>query len=1106
MQKKSATRSAPARRSLGEGGFFDLRALITLLLCAAAACSILAVPLLAFLRSETPAKISQGTLTSAERVAYQRAIENVYWRHRIWPKERPDAKPLLDAVMSQAQIEKKVADYLRKSQALEDYWQRPITAEQLQAEMDRMTQNTKQPEVLHELFEALGNDPVVIAECLARPALADRLLTSSYAYDQRIHGELKQHTASELQAHPSVGQMKQLSGNYSEVELVKRDSRKNGQGLKLNAREWDETVKRLAAMFGDKVVAAAPKAFGAGRPTSALGGPPQQPANQGASITQIPTGKLSSLQEDENRFYALAVLNKSDNRLKLATVSWPKEPLQSWLARAEGNASTATIAMNVSYALPKISDGAACIDNTWAATAAPPEARDEHTAIWTGSEMIIWGGRSSNALLSSGAKYNPATDTWTFINSSGAPSARAGHTAVWMGTEMIVWGGDSEGFPSRVNTGGKYNPGTDSWTPTSTTNAPDGRDSHTAVLDTASEMIVWGGVDNNFNDLNTGGRYNPSTDSWTATTTVNAPSARELHTAIWTGSVMIVWGGFDNFNFVDLNTGGRYNPNTDTWTPTSTNNVPDARENHTAVWTASEMIVWGGFNEDLFQDLNTGGRYNPNTDSWTATSTVAPDARERHTAVWTGSEMIIWGGSTFFSQDFNTGGRYNPGTNSWTATSITNAPDARDLHTAVWTGSEMIVWGGVGGFPSNIDLNSGGRYDPLANSWTATNTYNVPDPRNSHTTVWTGSEMIVWGGVGQGFFNNVLNIGGRYNPAMDSWIATSTMNAPDPRRSHTAVWTGTEMIVWGGTDGFINFNSGGRYNPGTDSWIATTGIAPYPRYLHTAVWTGTQMIIWGGDSDAGLLNTGGRYNPVTDIWTATSTNAPDARDNHTAVWTASQMIIWGGDDANFNKLSTGGRYDPAMDSWTSTSTINAPSARDFHTAVWTASEMIVWGGEDQNFGFPRAGGRYNPGTDSWVTTSLTNAPDGREGHTAVWTGTQMIIWGGSTSFQDVNTGGQYIPGTNTWTATSTTNAPSARDSHTAVWTGSETGSAMIVWGGSSNGVVVNTGGRYCAQGAPSPTPTPTPTPTSTPTPTPRPTPPPRPTSTPRMHPTPPPRP
>src|SRR5438132_557089 len=98
-----------------------------------------------------PATGRNPTLSLAERVAYQRAIEDVYWRHRIWPKERPDPKPSLDAVMSQAQLEKKVADYLCKSRALEDYWQRPITADQLQAEMDRMAQHTKQPEVLQEL-------------------------------------------------------------------------------------------------------------------------------------------------------------------------------------------------------------------------------------------------------------------------------------------------------------------------------------------------------------------------------------------------------------------------------------------------------------------------------------------------------------------------------------------------------------------------------------------------------------------------------------------------------------------------------------------------------------------------------------------------------------------------------------------------------------------------------------------------------------------------------------------------------------------------------------------------------------------------------------------
>ena len=141
-------------------------------------CSMITGTLLAFFHPEAPAKASHPAaagLTFAKRVAYQRAIEEVYWRHRIWPQQHPDSKPSLDAVMSQVQIESKVQDYFRKSQALEDYWQRPITAEQLQVEMNRMAQHTKQPEVLRELFQALGNDPFVIAECLARPALAEGL-------------------------------------------------------------------------------------------------------------------------------------------------------------------------------------------------------------------------------------------------------------------------------------------------------------------------------------------------------------------------------------------------------------------------------------------------------------------------------------------------------------------------------------------------------------------------------------------------------------------------------------------------------------------------------------------------------------------------------------------------------------------------------------------------------------------------------------------------------------------------------------------------------------------------------------------------------------------
>src|SRR5215475_14090121 len=154
------------------------------LVCFALSTSAISETLLALFPSEVKARASYRALTFPERLSYQRAIEEVYWRHRISPKENPDPKPALYAVMSQAQLENKVRSYLRDSLILEDYWQQPITAEQLQAEMERMARDTKQPEVLQELFEALGNDPAVIAECLARPVLAERLIADLSTQDK----------------------------------------------------------------------------------------------------------------------------------------------------------------------------------------------------------------------------------------------------------------------------------------------------------------------------------------------------------------------------------------------------------------------------------------------------------------------------------------------------------------------------------------------------------------------------------------------------------------------------------------------------------------------------------------------------------------------------------------------------------------------------------------------------------------------------------------------------------------------------------------------------------------------------------------------------------
>ncbi|WP_041068093.1 Kelch repeat-containing protein [Thiolapillus brandeum] len=934
-----------------------------------------------------------------QRIVCQTSIEDLKWLHRTWPDENPTAKPPRSEILSDALIRARVEKSLRMEAALEGVYGIAITTPMLQAELDRMARNSKMPDRLREMFNALDNDPVAIAECIARPALVEKKLYNSYVWDNRQHGDLRAKAEAALRHAPDLEDLSASGGQAHRLALVRRDETPSQQTatkpdslqvIELDNEAFTREVRRLTNQPGDNP---------APRPVS---GP--------------------ALRETETAFIHEEVLNQTEDRLEVRSLVWKKRGFDSWWAtQANQWAPVSPQALTDDLRLPAITGMAQAGDpeplagvtgDTWSVRYIVPSGRFFHTAVWTGSEMIVWGGDDGSSTFNTGGRYDPSTDTWTATTTTGAPVGRSSHTAVWTGSEMIVWGGyGSGGF---MNTGSRYDPSTDIWTAMTTTGAPSGRDSHTAVW-TGSGMIVWGGRNPGY--LNTGGRYDPLADAWTATTTVGAPVGRHWHTSVWTGSKMIVWGGSDGSK---LNTGGRYDPLADAWTATTTVGAPVGRHLHTSVWTGSEMITWGGNGSGGY--LNTGGRYDPLADAWTATTTTGvPDRRSSHTVVWTGSEMIIWGGYGYDEDNLNTGGRYDPSTDTWTVMTTTGAPSGRYGHTAVWTGSVMIVWGGW----NETHLNTGGRYDLSTDTWMATR--EAPSKRYSHTAVWTGSEMIVWGGTNGDIY---MNTGGRYDPSTDAWTATTTAGAPSGRWEHTAVWTGREMIVWGG-----NGNTGGRYDPSTDAWTATTTTgAPSGRYRHTAVWTGSEMIVWGGSGQ----NTGGRYDPSTDAWTATTTTgAPSGRYYHTAVWTGREMIVWGG------YASTGGRYDPSTDTWTATTTTGAPVGRENHTAVWTGSEMIVWGG--YGWDYLNTGGRYDPSTDAWTATTTTGAPSGRRYHTSVWTGREMIVWGGDDNGWLFNTGGRYDPSTDTWMATATTGAPVGRENHTAVWTGKE----MIVWGGYS---------------------------------------------------------
>jgi hypothetical protein len=210
--------------------------------------------------------------------------------------------------------------------------------------------------------------------------------------------------------------------------------------------------------------------------------------------------------------------------------------------------------------------------------------------------------------------------------------------------------------------------------------------------------------------------------------------------------------------------------------------------------------------------------------------------------------------------------------------------------------------------------------------------------------------MIVWGGYG----NTYSNRGGRYNPATDTWQATTLTNAPAPRVYHTAVWTGSEMIVWGGDGGpFVNIgDTGGRYDPATDSWstVSASGFLSN-KVGHVASWADGTMVIWNGNDNSG------RYNPITDTWSGVATfNTLIDRDFPSSAWTGQRMIVWGG--KVIDPVNSGAGYNPLTDSWNLMTFSNAPSGRTDGVSVWTGSEFIVWGGQDWSGALTNTGGRY----------------------------------------------------------------------------------------------------------------------------------------------------
>jgi hypothetical protein len=324
----------------------------------------------------------------------------------------------------------------------------------------------------------------------------------------------------------------------------------------------------------------------------------------------------------------------------------------------------------------------------------------------------------------------------------------------------------------------------------------------------------------------------------------------------------------------------------------------------------------------------------------------------------------------------------------------------------VWTGHQLLVWGGDSRGEAQTPLLDGASYDPATGRWQPI----PPAPKGVHgsvpAAVWTGSRLLVW----MGNAPDGSPVGASYDPARRSWqtIASGPLGS---RESFSTVWTGRELILFGGTSGdAVASPTGAAYDPATGRWRLLPP-APFSRWPQPkAVWTGHEMLVWGGYSVAAgkpvAVDSGAAYDPRTNRWRQL---ARRGRPLLAAVWTGSRALVWD-DTPGAGGATTGALYDPARDRWTPIAGGPA-AARDLSGSVWTGTELLGWGSRNQVTA-------YDPSHDRWRV--LPSAPlatrggRGRFGAATVWTGSQMVVWGGWTgAFRDAPfaDGAAFRPGT-----------------------------------------------------------------------------------------------
>ncbi len=321
---------------------------------------------------------------------------------------------------------------------------------------------------------------------------------------------------------------------------------------------------------------------------------------------------------------------------------------------------------------------------------------------------------------------------------------------------------------------------------------------------------------------------------------------------------------------------------------------------------------------------------------------------------------------------------------------------------SVWTGKEMLTFGRVMSEDSGGDVDVAAAYDPATDTWRALTA--GPDREGSYEgtdrAVWTGSEMLVWGITDKAF-----------DPATDRW-----RRLPDPPLNWggpaVTVWTGNQMIGWGGGCCDDNVGDGLAYTPATNSWEKLPSGPLAGRQAASGAWTGTELVIAGGGAEGKIFSDAAAYNPITHTWRQLP-DMPQPRSGATSTWDGTEVLFVGGGNGRLS--ADGTAYDPAANRWRQLPAMGSP--REGHVAVWTGNQLLVWGGrsgEGNTAARPPHGEAYDPAADSWSPLPVSPLR-GRVGAAGIWTGTAMILWGGIAISPDPSQpladGAAYTPGT-----------------------------------------------------------------------------------------------